>query len=245
VITSDSPMRRIPVDFDNEKTVFVDGMRHAAEIADFAYQRLKKTLADLSSQQPSGNPMAAQAATSAFLDAWTVIDEGYRFVKLLRGIPRLDFVSELTPDQIEASYEQVINLRNVADHLHERVAHVVAKKSAALGILRWHALGPDGNPAICYLLPGSAEANAAPIRVNEALNWQGSLGQISLNVARYSVYLEFVLGVIERDVHAFEAALRRAYVGLSPQIRRSDTFVIQSLKDLESLLAKHGSGGTS
>ncbi len=86
MLNANSPLRCIPVNLDINQTVFFDGLRHAAEIAEFALDRLKTTLAAFEQfpDDVEGNDDFARALTSAFLDGWTVIDSSYRFVNLRR-----------------------------------------------------------------------------------------------------------------------------------------------------------------
>src|SRR6266571_8401258 len=82
LIKENSPFRRLPANLVPKTAQFCDGMRYAAEMADFAYEQLNTCLKPLSNG-PSENPIVS--ASPAFLFAWSIIDSVHRFRGLIEN----------------------------------------------------------------------------------------------------------------------------------------------------------------
>lgn len=65
----DSVLRQIPVNVEPKQALFLDGIRHAVEIMDIAYSRLRDALTHLALHPPASNELPDLSAC-AFLDAW-------------------------------------------------------------------------------------------------------------------------------------------------------------------------------
>ena len=225
MIAPDSPLCRIPLAVDAKQAIFFDAIRHAVEIADFAHSRLKFTLGGFAEMPASveGNPEFARALTSALLDAWTVVDAVHRFVGLKRNCPGMEAVTGETPAQKDLYY-RCGKLRNLTDHLHGTIPQLVARKSAAMGVLRWHTRTADGLPLVCLLMPGTSDVTTEGIDFAEAAAWGDPLGPISLQCGQWQVYLEDLVTAVEADVRAMEGGLLEPYAAVDPSIRPGDKF---------------------
>ena len=137
MITSDSILRQLPPGLNRKQAFFFDGIRHAAEIVWFAYSRLQSTLTDLAFERVAPIDYAP-VFTSAFLDAWAIVDSIDRLRSLLNLVPVPKAPrSESDPLSFDVVTADLRNLRNVADHLAQRADYVLANKTAALGVLSW------------------------------------------------------------------------------------------------------------
>lgn len=75
-----SPLLSIPVAIDAKQALFLDGMRHAAQIADHAYKRLCLALKE--NATCNANERSCDRFVPIFLDAWAFIDAVDRFRSL-------------------------------------------------------------------------------------------------------------------------------------------------------------------
>ena len=132
-----SPFRNIPFCLDPRQAFFLDGMRHAIEIADLSFKRLSKELEHISIlSRKEGLPNETFA--KFFLDAWAFVDALYRFI----GLWKLQPASSSLPNQyssykIAEKFKSITNVRNVSDHLAQKADQVLASKTTALGVLTW------------------------------------------------------------------------------------------------------------
>jgi len=134
LIAQDSPLLRLPTQLNPKQTLFFDGIRHAAELADYAYTRLVESLTKIA---VAASQREAQGSyTAPFLDAWAVVDSIDRLRGLLRLAPGVTSIPRSDGQPGFSEKTQVIrDLRNVADHIAERADYVIAEKSPALGAM--------------------------------------------------------------------------------------------------------------
>lgn len=146
-----SPLLNLPKNLHPTQVIILDGIRHAIEIADFAYQRLTKRLTELAVDKP-----ADADHTQAFIDVWAIVDSIDRFRQILTQ--QKHFV--LSPDPgaptINEMFQPIRDLRNVADHLAQRIEYIVAKKGTALGSIGWFTCIDGKHFQLGILGPGSA-----------------------------------------------------------------------------------------
>lgn len=211
MIDRDSILRRLPANLDRRQVLFLDGIRHAAEIASFAHRRLQATLTQLAVGEHEG-AKADNLYTSAFLDAWSLVDVIDRFRTLWKLLPYSTPAAPLPGTKSFAEITQSIrDLRNVSDHLGQRADYVVAQKGTALGVLSWFtALRPDGlEGVICTLVPGTLQSGSA-----HAVNPAGRMielptGLIHLAAGEHKACLSEALPEMAVRVADLEAALQR------------------------------------
>ena len=162
MLARDSILRRLPAELNPKQALFLDGIRHAVEIADLAHKRLRETLTHIATVDP--NDLDLQTCTThAFLDAWAMVDAIDRFRMLWQQLPNAT-PAELPPgaEPFKEVSQPFRHLRNVADHLSQRADFVVSKGGAALGTLTWFT-GIDLTPPrgwMCTLRPGTIRQTA-------------------------------------------------------------------------------------
>lgn len=74
----DSSLRRIPVNVTPKQAVFLDGIRHAIEVMDVGFGRLRIGLTQTALDPPDAADLSIIGA-GLFLDAWAVVDAIDRF----------------------------------------------------------------------------------------------------------------------------------------------------------------------
>jgi hypothetical protein len=120
MLSENSILRRLPPNIEARQVVLLDGIRHAAEI----------------SAAPD-DQRRSEVTIAAYMDAWSLVDAIDRF----RGL--WDIVALQKEEQRNAGptfaqlSQPVRNIRNVSDHLAQRIDYVAAKGSPVMGLLTW------------------------------------------------------------------------------------------------------------
>lgn len=208
MIKPKSPLQRLPKGLDAKQALFLNGVRHAAEFATFAYERLLMTLTSVACHDLDP-AKAQQHYTAAFIDAWTIIDAFDRFQSLMQRFPNATEPAEAIPAASELE-QTARGLRNVADHLAQRADYVVARQGTALGILTWFTLT---NPEIpegvsCIILPGSVPSGSRGDLVNpldERLRYPTD--KVHLAAGEYRISLSDLVSVVARRTNDIERQL--------------------------------------
>lgn len=209
MLAIDSPLLQLPTSLNRKQAVFLDGVRHAAEIMALAHHRLRTTLTELVSEHVNGKA-GHHLFTPAFLDAWVIVDAIDRLRSLLRNLPGLTFKA---PPAGQTDFfvvtEVVRKIRNVADHIHSRVDHVVAKKGTALGTLSWYTvLDVEKHIGIsCLLVPGTALDTMSELLNPAGRSLQLPTGLITLAAGEYKVCLSDVVTATVQAVEQLEKLL--------------------------------------
>ena len=155
MLSENSILTRLPQNLDRKQAIFLDGIRHAAEFASLAYERLAQSLT-LVATTDIAKERRSHCYTSIFIDAWAIVDAFDRFRLLDKQFPGSGARVKLPNAEIRKLVDTARKLRNVADHLAGCVDLVVSKKGTALGVLTWVTLSnADGESgAMCALVPG-------------------------------------------------------------------------------------------
>lgn len=137
IVGEDCPLRRLPAALDRKQTLFLDGIRYSAEMADLAHVRVQHTLHRLAmsskdSEENSGN-LDHLAVLSAMQDAWAIVDSLHRLRGLLQQMPG---IKQNTPNMrvFRQQTDKVEDLRNGVQHLNQQI-HKLVSQSDRLGIL--------------------------------------------------------------------------------------------------------------
>ncbi len=217
MLSKNSVLRRIPVVIEPKTAMFIDGIRHAVEISEFAYQRLSATLTELALNPPESEELRT-ISTAVFLDAWAMVDAIDRFRMLYQQMPGISFGAP-TPGimTLKEACEPFRLLRNVADHIAQRADFVVSRgNGAALGVLTWltcFQVEPF-NAYMCMLRPGTLRA--VPELENGPLtatfDWPTS--RICLSAGGYEANLSEIRAHIERRVKHLEEQLEQEFIRL-------------------------------
>ncbi|WP_432745945.1 hypothetical protein ABXJ76_08300 [Methylobacter sp. G7] len=232
MLNEDSILRRVPAAINPKQALFIDGIRHAVEIIDLAYGRLRDTLTRAALQPPSSSEVP-DMSSQAFLDAWAMVDAIDRFRMLYLQMPGISF-SPPKPGVVtlEEALKPFRDLRNVADHLAQRADFVVSRGSAALGTLSW-LTGFKIDPITawyCTLRPGTVHAQPEFRKelFVSTLDWPTD--GITLVAGGYEGNLSSVRPHIELRVKHLEEQLKNAFdkLNLADSPTASDVFTRQA-----------------
>lgn len=210
----DSVLRRIPVNIVPKQALFLDGIRHAVEIMDVAYVRLRDALTQLALHPPDPQEIPELSA-HVFLDAWSFVDAVDRFRMLYTQMPgiKLGAAKVAIPPLLKVTKE-FRDLRNVADHLAQRADLVVSRNGAALGELTWltgFQLQPEVIAWHCTLRPGTLRS-VPPMQTDpivSTLDWP--TGPIQLSAGGYKGNLSEVRTHISVRIKHLEAQLEPVF----------------------------------
>lgn len=150
-----SPLLNIPIAIDAKQALFLDGMRHAAQIADHAYRRLCFALKEQATC--SNHARSHDSFVPIFLDAWAFIDAVDRFRLLWQMQPSSDRLPDyFSPKKVQGKLQGIRDLRNVSDHVAQKIDQIVALNSSVLGSISWVSLINEHPLHIktCFIRPG-------------------------------------------------------------------------------------------
>lgn len=232
MLSENSSLRRVPVNLDRKQVVFIDGIRHSAEIIDLAYKRLRSTLTELALNPPSSNELPL-ATPHAFLDAWALVDAVDKFRLLYQNFPNMTWKANSEPSLQDVA-QPFKKIRDIADHCNATAERIVSKDTAGLGVLTWltgHQLSPT-ELWYCTIRPGSlqAEPTLKWPKIETTLDWPTDC--ICLSVGGHMANLSEVLPHIQKRIKKLEddldAAFKTKDFGQAPIA--NDVFIRQAYK---------------
>lgn len=235
MISHESVLRNLPSGLNRKQALFFDGLRHAAEITEFSYRRLQVTLATIAMKELQAEERAT-LFTSAFVDAWSVVDSIDRFRALLQLLPISGHsIPRESPAGIFLHFSQPIReLRNVADHLAQRADYVVAKNGSALGILSWVTI-PDAsglNFLGCAIIPGTVLGHRARIPIPRVKSLELPTDLIELTAGEYTGNLSEQLPLVRNVMAEMEVSLDKEFreKGVRDQHQNADILIIGKIE---------------
>lgn len=217
IIDRNSPLMRIPAQVNRRQILFLDGIRFSIEMADLAYTRLCETLYYLAINCP--NAADHSKFISALQDAWSIVDSVNRLRGLLKHAPGF---KQNAPGQnifIRRTAE-VEDLRNVVQHLNEKIDETVIPQSAPLmGVLSWiTVINPEQRQLkTCVLVAGTMydKQNHAFVNPTEK-KISPPVDLITLTASGYSVCLTKVMKYVEALAGELEEQLESQFTNLPP-----------------------------
>ena len=201
MIDANSLLRNLPAALDRKQAVFLDGIRHSAEIASLAYERLKRALTEVARKEARPE---AQEFTGIFLDAWAIVDAIDRFQALWKLQP---YAENLPKRDVIKDFGSIRNLRNVADHLAGRMDYVISRKGTALGSLKWLTWIEDSRFLGCIILPGTFQSSKVDFQYPVGKTIELPTGFITLSAGEHEVVLGEALSSVESYVRIIERLL--------------------------------------
>lgn len=209
-----SPFLNIPAALDRKPAVFLDGLRHAAHIADLAYTRLCAGLTKHAENYSKGQ--AQSEFTHLFLDAWAFIDATDRFRCLWEMQPNAETIPEpFSPKTIRHQLQGIRELRNVSAHVAQKIDQIVAVNSSVLGSISWLSIFSQSPLKIktCFIRPGIIQSTvsdqlAVPKGKDFFVNESGC---ISVTAGKHKVMLSSAYELVRNTVTFAENHLNAAF----------------------------------
>lgn len=210
MINLSSPLLRLPGHMDRREAIILDGIRHCGQFVSFAYGRLQQVLTELAlgSYTDSENE---HRFTCALIDAWSIVDTVDRFRCLWNTLPNDGGAALDEGDRPFAEVaESIQNLRNVGDHIAQRLDFVVAHNGTALGSLKWFTITQKEpmKGIICAILAGTMQRDVSSNMVNPlGKTIEYPTGLIELSAGRYDGSLSEVIPEMERRIKKLEQVI--------------------------------------
>lgn len=203
LLADESILRRLPPGLSPSQLVSLDAVRHAADIISLADERLRITLTEIARDVHT----TQQQVTSAFSDAWSVIDAVDRIRSMVKLLVKK--VDHSLRDDVEAfnnGTQTVRELRNLTDHLYQRVDQVLSSNMPAVGRLSWVTVFSTTSARVCVLEPGSMRTQKKSLSLPDVGGGSVHLptGVISLSAATYMTRFDDVLKAVARLLKALE-----------------------------------------
>ena len=155
MLSENSPFLNIPVALDKKQAVFLDGLRHSAQIADHAYKRLCTGLTEQATKLSESR--GSNEFTPLFLDAWAFIDSTDRFRSLWEMQPHsVDIPEPFSKRALKLQLNGIRDLRNVSAHISQKIDQIIAINSSVLGSINWLTMISKSPVEIktCFIRPG-------------------------------------------------------------------------------------------
>lgn len=214
MFSNESAFLNIPQALDARQALYIDGLRHAAQISDLAYRRLCSELTQhvvsyCKNEKPG-------EFTHLYLDAWAFIDATDRFRSLWKMQPGTESMPrQYVPETVQEKLEGIRQLRNVSAHIAQKIDQIVSLKSSVLGSLSW-VTAISRTPLVvktCFIRPG-----VMPVTVSGQLampssrvNFVNDSGWITMNVGKHKVVLSEAYAVLIEIVNYADQALNAAF----------------------------------
>lgn len=204
MISVDSPLKKLSARTDRKQAMIFDGIRYSAQIANLAYLRLRETLTVLALNDLPQDEVDAHT-TAAFLDAWAFVDAIDRF----KSLWQLTKSKNSKDKELEEELQSIRGLRNVTDHLAQRIDYVVSKRNAALGSLSWITItnADSYEGLVCAIIPGTLKNNKLEIQFPKDKSFEVPTGRIFLDAGEHSACLCDVLVYVENRVRKLEKVI--------------------------------------
>lgn len=210
----DSVLRRIPVNVERKQAFFLDGIRHAVEILDVTYSRLRDALTHLALNPPASNDIPDVFA-HVFIDAWGFVDAVDRFSMMYTQMPGIKFRNAkggIPP--LREFTQEFRKLRNITDHLASKADYVISRNGGAWGELTWLTgaqLQPELTAWHCTLRPGTFQTNPSMQTdpIISTLDWPTD--SIRLSAGEYEGNLSEIRKHIAVRIRHLEAQLEPVF----------------------------------
>ncbi|WP_417736493.1 hypothetical protein [Rosistilla oblonga] len=213
MLKPNSVFRELPRALDRKQVLFLDGIGKSYEIAAFAYQRLKEMLTTIA----NGDLESAsyrELYVLALLDAWAIVDSIDRFSALYKLLPH-SVMRDDTP-VAKAEHEtlrKVRDVRNVTDHLAQRMDYIMSKSGAAMGMLTWCTSSPLSKNEVlaCTLVPGPLGKQSAPMANPVGRTVEMPTGLIAITAGEHTADLSEAIRIMADRVEDIETQLENQF----------------------------------
>ena len=216
IIGEESPLRRLPYKLNHSQALFFDGIRFSVQMADLSYNRLRETAHRLTNNNEKTDT-SRQLITSAFLDAWSIIDSIYRLRSLILQAPGIK--QNVPPIQIfKRKTKDVEELRHIIQHLN-RELHKRGKEAWPVwGTLNWFTVldTEKFTGCACILVAGSLKHKEVANEKVENLIPAGKSSNhpvvnINLKTSGYVISLTELIECVQNVISPLEKELTEQF----------------------------------
>jgi hypothetical protein len=206
ILKETSPLLRLPNGLSAALVQLLDGVRYGIEMADLSYERLKGTMLSLFAPV-SERPPSHVLATTAFLDAWSMINAMSRLRKL---IPQAYDDARVPAQKVFLDETETLRqLRNSIEHADERILNAepfaMPGTPPLWGTLECLAPGSSRRTARCAsLTPGTRTFRWASSAVVDCPYPRPPVDHISITAFEVELSLTKMHEAVERLARGLE-----------------------------------------
>lgn len=210
-VRANSALKNPPLPISERQLMFLDGIRHGADMAAIALDRLWAKLCSIDQAEETTSADVAEAA----LDAWSIIDAAHRVADLIANLPGLPNSPwrRIFADRMR----DALPFRDEWQHQVTEAERIVAERGQMWGAMAWaqhDGVRPTGNWFLAVIgsdLKGSRWFPAGPFNAIPRVDGR----RIRLIHCNRDIYLNRVvrdifdaLGPLERDIAEGRLMLR-------------------------------------
>lgn len=213
MIKENSPLLNLPVNMNPKQAVFIDGIRHAAQIIEMAYNRICSSLTELSFKNSYGKN--STNFTHVFLDVWAFIDTTDRFRSLWVLQPNSHTPpKEFSKKEIEFKLKNIRDVRNVSAHIAQKADQIVALNSSVLGSISWFTVASESPLTVKthFIRPGimRGKITESLAKSNGEVSFINGSGGISIVAGKHSANLTDAYNLVCSIIQFAEETLSQA-----------------------------------
>jgi hypothetical protein len=211
IISSDSPLRRIPNGLNHRQRLFVDGIRYSIEMSDVAYTRLCVAVAAIT---PDGALPSGVGFAHVFLDAWSIVDSIHRLRQLVGGMPR--FSNSPAKELFTRGTAGVEDLRHAVQHLLGEFTKDANDDDLPWGSLRWVAGPYEGTLKLRLMIAGTATSTSRDFVNPAGRAFQPPVDHVVLDAHGHSLDLSATMRSVVTFAAGFERGWDNAITSMPP-----------------------------
>lgn len=213
-LPDDSPLRNPPASMEPKQLVAFDGLRYVLDMLGIAYSQLLEDLYRLSVDFPNTR-LDKQVVASAFLNAWSIVDNLYRLYQLLHRVPRLKRTPPL--EVYLRAISEVENLRHGVQHLDARLSECVSASVPVWGTLQWFYFpgAPEDGGIAMTLVSGAVRSGHGGVINPLGKSCSIPVGLVTLDAFGKAIDLSNLMNRTSKMALGFDKNLRKA-VGSAP-----------------------------
>lgn len=213
MIAENSPLLNLPVNMNPKQAVYIDGIRHAAQIIEMAYSRLCNSLTEISFESSIGKRNSE--FTHIFLDVWAFIDNADRFRSLWVLQPNSHTLpNEFSKNEINSKLQNIRDIRNVSAHIAQKADQIVALNSSILGSISWFTIANESPLEVKthFIRPGimRGKITESLAKSNGEVNFTKGSGGISIVAGKHSASLSDAYYLVCSIIQFAEEGLSQA-----------------------------------
>ncbi len=212
MLKENSSLLNLPLNMNPKQAVFIDGISHAAQIIEMAYNRMCDSLTRLSFESSSGKREVI--FTHVFLDVWAFIDTIDRFRSLWVLQPNAHTLpKEFSKKEINSKLQHIRDVRNVSAHIAQKADQIVALNSSVLGSISWFTVASESPLTVKThfirpgIMRGTITENLAQSR--GIVTFTNGSGGVSINAGKHSASLSDAYHLVYSIVQFAEEVLTK------------------------------------
>jgi hypothetical protein len=210
IVPIESKLRHLPANILPRQRVIFDGIRYAAEVAEFSFEKLCDSLFATSKNYDQG----VKSFVEPFHFAWAFVDSVNRIRPLLSMLPRAESSPEV--QAFLSATDEARSLRDNIQHLYGRADRVASLRSPAWGVITWVYVVTEVPPLVesHVLVSGMIHDSRHELENPIGKAIVPPLDLVRLKTEEYSIYQKTTLRHVETIVRYLETIIGEQSAGI-------------------------------